>query len=198
MKKSASKTKNPKTNQLDPFLRNSRVGPLGDIVTKRLTLLNGTNLATNGSGFVPVTNYAAGDCQSATEWSSFAARYQQFRVKALRITLTPLFPKSQFGSSGPHLTMVASDASGGSYPSTPSQVFSDERARLFSTDTRIVFETTWSRNPNASLWNVTSGAMPIANNYSVAVASSAQVATSLTSNIMSVSEEWIVEFKGSQ
>ncbi len=191
------KQKKSKTNNTDSFLIPIRsLAPGGDIIVKRISLFAGA-LSTSAGGVIPVTNYAAGDCTSGAEWSAFSSRYQQYRVKAMRVTFTPLWPRSAIAGSN-HFSLAVSDALGGAYPSTAAQVFSDERARLVMSCDRFVATATNSKNPNALLWNSTSLTMPLANNFSVAVASTPSTTLGGAAQVFSVSQEWIVEFRGSQ
>jgi hypothetical protein len=168
----------------------------GDIVTKRLTY--NYLVDTSGAGIVGINAYLSGACQSlpATEWASFAARYQQYRVKALTITGCMT---STLG-----VVLVMADYLGASTPSSATQIVSDERCIIRSPGSingsnLFVYETDWTRNPNAKLWNPTSAVVPTANEYGIALAGHPQQpATGTNTPVAIITAAWLVEFRGSQ
>jgi hypothetical protein len=175
----------------------------GDIVVKKMTLPGGAVATTAGGQFTVGSLITAAQVQSspASEWASFAARYQQFRVRSVRLNMEPVFP----GSGTPtapgagHGALYASDFIGASAPTTGAQVLSDEGARKFSTSKAVNFLATWARNPNAKLWNPTSAALPVANSYGIAIASDPNAAVLIAStNYYSATYEWEVELRGAQ
>jgi hypothetical protein len=177
-------------------VRNPRVGAEGDVVVKRMTIPS-LALASNAAGTIVPTDYVTGLVQStpASEWASFAARYQQCRIRSIKVTMDPVFTVSYAGI--PHSQLYAADFIGTAAPGSVAQVLSDERALVFGTSRRVVYTSNWSRNPNARLWNPTSAAIPAANQFGIAVASvPATLANSLNYFILSL--EFIVEFRGSQ
>jgi hypothetical protein len=167
----------------------------GDVITKRLTF-NGA-YSTSGASILGVQLISSSSVESdpAAEWASFAARYQQYRVKALSVT---------FVMSGQCTPYVVSDYIGTSTPSSAAQIISDERCVVRSYQgiqggTMFVFETDWNRNPNAKLWNPTSASLPSANTYGIAFASHPQaVAPGGSTLIFQTTTAWLVEFRGSQ
>jgi hypothetical protein len=172
----------------------------GDLVTKRLT--HNDAFSTNNA-VLGVQLISSGSVQSdpATEWASFAARYQQYRVKALSVTFY-----IYNGQGNPVQPYVVSDYIGSSVPGTATQIISDERCVVRASagqqgSTMFVFETDWSRNPNAKLWNPTSAVVPTANVYGVAFASHPQALASSGSVAalqIITTTAWLVEFRGSQ
>jgi hypothetical protein len=176
---------------------NRTLAPKGDVITKRLTTTN--TLSTNGGGVIPVTSYTAGQVQSdpASEWASFAARYQQFRVKGISITLMPYYTEYYYlvGIFCPNLAI--GDYLGTSAPASFTQVLSDENTVLRNGNHVFTHAITWARNPNAKLWNPTSAALPAANNYAICLASLNNLGAD-TFTLFSVVIEWDVEFRGAQ
>jgi hypothetical protein len=176
----------------------------GDILVKRLTYQAGTQSSTAGGVIAVTTAIGAALVQSApaAEWASFAARFQQYRVRSVRLILEPAFP----GSGTPtvsvntaHSTLYVSDFIGTSAPTTAAQILSDEGAVILNTSKRVDFTVDWARNPNAKLWNPTSAALPAANSFSIAFASDSVAANLPASIVMySTTVEWVVEFRGSQ
>jgi hypothetical protein len=169
----------------------------GDQLTKRLTLA-GLTLSSSAGGQIPVKAYAASLCQSspAAEWASFAARYQQYRVRAIRVTGKAIQPVQL--STVSHSVLHLGDFIGSATPGTDAQVFSDENVKEIGTYQNFSYTADWKRNPNAKLWNPTSAVVPVANDYSVVVSSPAAPALAAATTYWAVSIEWDVEFRGSQ
>jgi len=175
----------------------------GDIIVKRLTLPEGAVSSTAG-GIIAVDAVATtGQCQSlpASEWASFAARYQQFRVRAVTVILEPIFPGSGTPTAAAtvgHSTLYVGDYIGTAVPGSAAQVLSDERGICINTSKRMVYTVDWARNPNAKLWNPTSAALPAANSMGIAIASNTTVALPAATAIYTTTVMWDVEFRGSQ
>lgn len=173
----------------------------GDVVVKRMTL-PGVLLSANSSGNVPLTTYSASLVESspATEWASFAARYQQYRVRAFRLILEPAYPAANEFSIGTnvHTALYVSDYIGTAAPASVAGVLADERSRVFCTNQRVDFRMTWARNPNARLWNPTTAALPGANAVGIALASAATGVLGNANPMYTATLEWDVEFRGAQ
>jgi len=180
----------------------SRFG-MGDEIVKRMTVANGT-IALDASGNLSLMTYDASLVfgAPATEFASFAARYQQYRVRWVKVTFTPLYNVSfqvpAGGTTAPILQVYCSDFIGVSVPSSPAQVLADERALIHNTASTFVVRADWARNPNAKLWNPVSAAIPAANDYGIAVASNTSSSGSPFNGIMSYSVEFLVELRGAQ
>jgi len=175
-------------------------GPItsGDQIVKRMSIPG--VLVTTAGGLISVVNFSSGNVQSApaTEWSSFAARYQQYRVRRLRFVATPCHPTAD-STITTHSQLYVSDYIGSSIPSTPAQVLADERCTTFSTAGNVVYNVSWSRNPNARLWNPTSAVIPTANEYGFVIASNSLISMSSGANdLFAYTVEYEVEFRGSQ
>jgi len=172
--------------------------PAGDTLTKCLSYPN-VSVSTNAAGFVPVTtlNCTLVENAPATEWASFAARYQQYRVKSFTVFYTPAYP-ADFPAPGLHLQLYWADFIGASAPTSVAQVLADERSVIHGTFQSIVFKTTWDKNPNAKLWNPTTAIVPIANSFGVSFCSSVAAATVVSAFVGSLAYEWEVEFRGAQ
>jgi len=167
----------------------------GDIIVKKLTLPGGV-ISSGAGGAIAVTTQPSGSVQSdpATEWASFAARYQQYRVRAFRIVNCPVNTVNTATIN--HGQLFISDSLGSSTPGSAAQILSDERAVIVSTAEKWVYVADWSRNPNAKLWNPTSAIIPTANTYSISLGSTATL--SVNTPYLNVSYEYMVEFRGSQ
>ncbi len=184
--------------------RQGRGQLLGDIVLKTMTLSSQV-LATSAGGVIPVTTSITSSLvQSgpAAEWASFAARYQQYRVRAVRIIAKAIRTRPYLDAAGVDnlvSSLYVADYIGTAVPASAAQVLSDENSKVLSTADHFVYETTWAKNPNAKLWNPTSAAIPAANLYGIALASSTLVGLLKgTTNQYTYVVEWDVELRGSQ
>lgn len=176
----------------------------GDQIVKKLTLPSLIVSTSAGSIIALNTATTSSQVQSApaTEWASFAARYQQFRVRQVRVRMMPVSPGNNGASPGAnfgHSQLYVADYIGASVPASAAQVLSDERCAVVSTCKGFTFVSTWAKNPNAKLWNPTSAAIPAANVMGIAWASNTN-ATVMTASVpyFAYDVEWIVEFRGSQ
>jgi hypothetical protein len=190
VRRRAIRTKTPSS------FRNLSFGS-GDIIVKRLTI-PAVPISSGAGGLIGVTQNSTAEVQSipATEWASFAARYQQYRVRAMRIINKPVLPVNTAAVT--HSSLYIADYIGSSVPGSSAQVLSDERARIVSTADSWVYEATWARNPNAMLWNPTTAAIPTANQFGIVLASTSSPALTINTNYLSTSIEYMVEFRGSQ
>lgn len=176
----------------------------GDIIVKKMTL-SSQAIACSAGAIIPVTTSVTSSLvqsAAAAEWSSFAARYQQYRVRKVRVRAFPTSRVNGLNSAGQDVSLSSlyvADYIGGSAPTTAAQVLSDEGAKVVSTGDNFVFQADWRRNPNAKLWNPTNAAIPTANQFGIAWASSTLTgfmpanATQFTYDV-----EWEVEFRGAQ
>jgi hypothetical protein len=177
-------------------------GGQGDTITKRMTLPN--LVIQTATQIIPVTTSADTtlvQSAPASEWASFAARYQQYRVKAIRVVADPVSPvNTGLGANSGHSQLYIADFVGTAVPTTAAQVLSDENGSVTSTSRRWTKTVTWARNPNAKLWNPTSAVVPAANSYGIAWASNtnANLMAGNPDYYFAYMIEWIVEFRGSQ
>jgi len=167
----------------------------GDIILKMMTFPEAGFNASAG-GAIAVTSISSSAVQStpATEWASFAARYQQYRIRSVIVKFTPANVSSFTGIGCGRI--FASDYIGTSVPATAVQVLADERCRIHDNMKEWSFTTTHARNPNADLWNPTTAVIPAANTYSFVMASPADYAAAQPIGFLTV--RWIVELRGSQ
>lgn len=172
------------------------MGDAADVIVKRMSVPQST-ITTSAAGVVVVTLFNTQEVESipASEWASFAARYQQYRVRAVRLTAKAINPVQS--ATVTHGQLFLGDYIGTAAPSSAAQVLSDERGKIVNTYKDFMYEVDWSRNPNAKLWNPTSAAIPNANVFGIAVGSSTP-ALSVSTNYFAISLEWVVEFRGAQ
>lgn len=178
--------------------RRTRLGldAAGDQIVKRMTYQ--TIAATGAGTTIPVTAFSSGQVESlpATEWASFAARYQQYRVHLIRVRGKAILPIQSATVS--HSELFVGDFLGGVMPSSAAQVLSDERSKQFATHKDFNYVVTWARNPNAKLWNTTASAIPNADIFSAVFASPTVPVLTTATTYYSITVEWEVEFRGAQ
>jgi len=169
----------------------------GDQIVKRLTI-PGLVMATGAGTSIAVFAVSSTlvQTQPASEWSSFAARYQQYRVRAIRLRAKATQPVQT--ATITHGVMYRGDFIGSASPSTPAQVLSDENVKEVATCKDFVDTVTWMRNPNAKLWNPTSAAIPGANQFAWTGASATTPALTTATTYYAYTVEFEVEFRGSQ
>jgi len=171
---------------------------LGDVIVKKMTI-PGLMIVSSAGGVINLsTSNQTGTVQSnpATEWASFAARYQQYRVRKLVIQGKACLPVNT--TAAIHGALYISDFIGSSTPSSSAQVYSDERSIVVPTYRDFSYVATWSRNPNARLWNPTSASVPTANEYGIAYASAGNPSLGLSLVYYALSVEFEVELRGAQ
>jgi len=169
----------------------------GDQIVKRMTL-SGQTFSTGAGTALPVQAYTSAEAQSlpAAEWASFAARYQQYRVRAIRVRGKAINPVQNATVS--HSVLFRGDYIGASAPGSAVQVLSDENVSECCTCRDFSDVVTWTRNPNAKLWNPTNAAIPVANQFAWVAASPSTPALSTATVYYALVVEWEVEFRGSQ
>jgi hypothetical protein len=168
----------------------------GDQIVKRITFPNST-LATGAGTTIPITSISSSVAESSgTEFASFAARYQQYRVRAIRVTGKATQPIQT--ATVTHSSLYRGDHIGSSAPVSAAQVLSDENVKICSTHQSFVDIVTWARNPNARLWNPTSAALPVANAFSWSAVSADTPLLLTATTYYALNAEFEVEFRGSQ
>lgn len=168
----------------------------GDIVTKRITYSTTATFAALGS----VTGISSQNAKaSGVEWSSFAARYQAFRVKSMRLSFIANCPVQEInGSSINHGVLFCGDTLVSNAPGSIQQILSDERSVVHPTWKCFTFTASWLRNPNARLWNTVTSAIPAANQYQIVFGSPDTYTASTSVQCYDIIVEYDVEFRGSQ
>jgi hypothetical protein len=166
----------------------------GDVILKRLTL--GSVLATGAGTAIPVTVVSSVNATSTTEWASFAARYQEYRVRAIRVRGKAVNPVQT--ATITHSILYRGDFLAANTPATAAQVLSDENVQETCTCKDFEHVVTWVGNPNAKLWTATTIAIPTANLFNWVCVSPAAPALTTATTYYAVSQEFEVEFRGSQ
>jgi len=167
----------------------------GDDIVKRMTIPNGIIAIAANVVAVQTLDDTLVQSNPATEWASFAARYQQYRVRAMHVHFKSVYPCNT--ATNEISTMYYSDFIGTALPTTVAQVLADERCFIKSSSQDHTMTVTWARNPNAKLWNPTSAVIPAANSYGVALCSTtAALFSGADASTYTIVFE--VEFRGSQ
>jgi hypothetical protein len=166
----------------------------GDQIVKRMTL-NGS-FSTGAGTAIAVISVTSGSVTSATEWASFSARYQQYRVRAIRVTGKAIQPIQT--ATIVHSALFRGRYIGTSVPSSSAQVLADENVKQSCTNKDFVDIVTWQGIPDAKLWNPTSAAIPSVNQFSLVYASNPSGVLTTGTTYYVNTYEYEVEFRGSQ
>jgi hypothetical protein len=169
----------------------------GDQIIKRMTFV-GNVLATGAGTVIPITSVTSSMVGTvpAIEWTSFSNRYQQYRVRAIRIQGKATNPVQS--ATIVHSDLFRGDYIGSAVPANATQVFGDERVKVNATAKDFHDVVTWKGNPNARLWNPTSAAIPVANQFSWVCASPTTPPLTTATTYYAYTIEWEVELRGSQ
>jgi len=169
----------------------------GDQIVKRMSYPSYA-LSTGAGTAIAVYPIGSGTVQSApaTEWASFAARYQQYRVRAIRVRGKAVNPVQT--ATLTHGVLFRGDYIGAAIPASAAQVLSDENVQECTTCKDFSDVVTWQKNPNAKLWNPTTSPIPVANTFAWAAASNATPVLTTATTYYALVTEWEVEFRGSQ
>lgn len=169
------------------------------VVFERKLVLVST-VSTNGSGYIAAIQVTSDSCRSAADWGSIAARYSQFRVKAIRIRLVPTVDYTQAAAGSavtPHPGAIgmAKYMEGLGYASF-SQVMSGQDSKLFNGREAILEHcVTWDGVPEAKLWSETAAAIPSAQQYGIQYQDSGVGPASAASTVyFRTIQEYVVQF----
>jgi hypothetical protein len=178
-------------------LTNLRTISAGDVIQKRITFT--TSGASTGAGTsIPITSLSSDLARtSGVEFSSFAARYQEFRVAGMKVTFVPRYNVSDLSGASPLGCLLVGDFIAGNTPASAAQLLSDERSVVHTTGNMFVYSVSWAGNPNAKLWSATNVAIPTPNLFSVVYGSTNSTLLGATV-YHTLIVEWLVEFRGSQ
>jgi len=172
----------------------------GDMILKRLTI-GGIKMNSGvGGTLLGGTETAQVQTVPAFGWSSYAARFQQYRVRAIRITGKALLPVNANNGSVIvlHDALYRADYSSGAVPVSPAQVLADEKSRISTTCKDFVDVVTWEQNPNAKLWTLTANPIPTAQEFAWTCMNSQALVLSPSLNYYLLTFEFDVQFRGAQ
>jgi len=159
-----------------------------------------TTLATNGSGFIPITSYDGNNITGCNDWSSFSSRYAQFRVRAVALEMFPTVTVAQCATSTysvtpfPTFVTIAVVREGVNYANLAA-LLSGEEVETFGGGRIIRKSVNWDAVPDAKLWVPTNAVVPAANRYGFNLSGNdAAPAASLSTTYYHVIVKFVVEF----
>jgi hypothetical protein len=97
---------------------------------RRLTLVV-TNLTTSAAGFLGIA-YGSGTLSSTLEWSSYSARFTEYRLLGIRVNLTDGQITTQ--TAGGNVVLAADDTGNTTLPTSAAQLWAFAKARCFNLD----------------------------------------------------------------
>jgi len=161
---------------------------------KRLTYPNLSLISTAGG--VIATSYNSSQCNNASEWTSFSVRYQEYRVKAMKVTLRPVYPSSQVGIV--HTSVAIDQYAQNAAATTFASVVSGERSKILGSNDTISMSCDWDKNPNAKLWTLCTSTVPVANSYGINLCTPTTPLLTASTTYFAVDIEYLVEFRSAQ
>ncbi len=171
----------------------SSLGSSGDIIQKRMTYAG--LITSSGAGAINLSSFDTNLVQSASEWSSFATRYQSYRVHGMKVTFMALHPTVDPAATA-HGVLYTSHSITSNGPSSNAQVLSGEHSIKKPTWKNLSTVVDWRVNPNAKLWTSTSSNIPVDNRFQVNYGSPSTFANSV--NYYWYVIEFIVELRGTE
>lgn len=155
---------------------------------------SGTLLGSGAGTSLPVTPYYSNSVTSCIEWGSYAARFQEFRVKAVHIRAIPKFPQAYSGVA--HSVVAWAHQENNTSAITAASILAADGVRVGSTTKAIVLTTTWSENNNAKLWTAIATTLPAANVFGMVIGSPSTASAITTgSTFYNVIDSYDVEFR---
>ncbi len=169
----------------------------GDIYFKRCTVPNLT-YASTATGNFDVAFIGSGRVQTqpATEFTALATRYQEYRVRAVRVHGFALYPVNT--DIIEHTTISRSSQLGNNIPASFAQNVASESCKVCPTYACWTSTLTWNVNPNAKLWTNTTASIPSENQYALAICGNQGFPVNESLIYYTLYVEWDVEFRGSQ
>ncbi len=195
-KRNKGKTNQPRKDKriLRAFAKHDR-GDAPETDTRVLTfnsVINTTTGTTLGGA------YGSGLATSATEFASMAARYQEFRVLAMKLHWVPRFGQANescaVAESGQPIGCVFT---GGVAPSTVAAFLATEGFRVApSPGKHLVMEADHKLNPNALIWVPATGSPGAANQFGISVRHPGVCPANLNNvNAVDVYVEFVTEWR---
>jgi len=126
---------------------------------------------TGATGTVVGLQFSSSGVSSATEFASLAARYQEYRVMAMRVKWRARFGQANESCAVLETGMPVGCVFTNTAPTTVAGIFAGDGFRQCSRiDKSLDMEVDWSMNPNAKLWAQSVGAaIPTVNAYGVSI-----------------------------
>ncbi len=125
---------------------------------------------TSAGGYIPINTLNSDAARtSGVNWSSYASRFQQFRVKSIYVRLFPLVDVTTALTAGggavtPHPGPIAFAAyrEGTGYASYNAIVAGADSTIFNGREKILSYSVDWSNNREAKLWSSTNAAIPTA------------------------------------
>ncbi len=151
-------------------LRQAAKSGLGTQIIKRMTFVNTITSSGTGTYQLSVTS---GSVQSspATEWSSFAARYKEYRVLKLKVTFVPNRPVCYYNGTTdiPCLTFVCVASPSGTFPTASVSAYWAAEGATLKSSGKMWSYVTMATEREHLLFNPTAAVIPSANLFAINV-----------------------------
>ncbi len=187
--------------QRDVVVRLDRLTSIKTITAVKI--VSTSVLVTDGSGYITMQSVVSDQARTTgSNWSSFASRFKQFRVRAIRIRLFPLVDVTTALTAGggavtPHPTALAFAAyrEGLGYSNFAS-LCAGADSRIFNGREKIIsYSTDWSNNPEAKFWCQTNAVIPTEQQFGFQYRDTGTApASSATTTYYRIVTEWDTEF----
>ncbi len=176
------------------------------VVVVRRRLVNSATLSTNGAGYIGAQNVTSDGARSASDFSSFASRYNQFRVRAIRVRLVPIVDATTAvtvggGAVTPHPTaLIFAQYRGNNAFTSYDANAAGANAKLFNGREKVIeYTADWAMNPDAKLWCDSNAAIPNEQRFGIqfqdpAVAPASSASTAYFRRLF----DYDIEFMGPQ
>jgi hypothetical protein len=164
------------------------------VIVERRLCLTGT-MSTDAGGAIPSYSYNTGQLSSTTGYSVMAAVWGEFRIKAMRVIIHPVYKQCYSGLTPPSVILTATFVAAELY-TTAASMLDGMNSRDHSGYTSFSHGADWSVNPNAKLWTpVATGAVPNDNRYGVQIRDLGNVAATVSTTMYNVVVEYLVEWR---
>ncbi len=155
-------------------------------------------LTTTAGGVIGITTLAnAAVVNSTSDFSSLAALYTAYRVKAIRVQLLPLYTAPAYTGAALFYAPCALAVfpwTSNTVPTTFAQALDVTGCKVVSGYREAVINTSWKGDPDAHLWTGTGAAIGSNEQFGISVIGSA-TASSASTTVMKVLSWYLVEFR---
>jgi len=158
-------------------------------------------ITTSAAGLVTPVYISSGFVFSspAQEWATLSARYQQYRVKWVRVHFIATHPATVPTATvgGDHGMLLVGENEENVAATSGSFVMANHGRMVVPTYRSFIKKVTWANNSDAKLWNSTAAAIPVANSFGVqyGMPTFAANAVIASTTYYSIAVEWCVEFR---
>jgi hypothetical protein len=174
------------------------------MITRRICTFAGGIIASTAGSLIALNTCSSDTVRTigSPEFTSYSARFQQFRVRRVCNRYLPVWPSgcNVFGATANlnHGVIYSGTFYGGSSPGTGQALLSSTSGRAHQSDTTITVQANWDMNPSAKLWSPVGSAIPTSNVIGVAICGPLGASSTLvpSTDYFTVVNEWDVEFSG--